>query len=106
MQFKRVGRDIIGVQFSRAEQKAIDAEILRQTEESDRRYFLDMSSALLLTLHRTQEFGAKRLKAFWQEFQKEHDKLLEDYGSGSDYRGREEIAKILKMSMEDLVDSK
>ena len=57
--FKRNRGRIFGVQFSAKEQKAIDAEILRQCAEFDKKNEHEMDALILWLLH--EKFG------FWKE---------------------------------------
>lgn len=62
--FKRANGHIFGVQFSAKEQKAIDAEILRQCAKFG--------------------FGKKRLRAFYDSFSTELDALVKRYEMGDE----------------------
>lgn len=66
--FKRNRGHIFGVQFSAKEQKAIDAEILRQCAEFDEKF----------------GFGKKRLRAFYDSFSTELDALVKRYEMGDE----------------------
>ena len=54
--FKKAGGKIFGVQFNKAEQKALDQEIKKQIVEHDHRFDIDKESMILWMLH--TEFGA------------------------------------------------
>lgn len=62
--FKRANGHIFGVQFSAKEQKAIDAEILRQCAEYDKKNADEVDAVILWLLHEKFGFGKKRLRAF------------------------------------------
>lgn len=53
--FKKNRGHIFAVKFSAKEQKAIDAEILRQCAEFDRKNELEMNSVILWVLHVWEE---------------------------------------------------
>lgn len=61
--FKRANGHIFGVQFSAKEQKAIDAEILRQCAEYDKKNANEVDAVILWLLHEKFGFGKKRLRA-------------------------------------------
>ena len=79
MIFKRVGSKPFGVQFSKAEQKVLDAEIKKQILEHDLQFQMDNDSAILEMLHVHFGFGKDRLKKAWKLFYAEHNKLREHY---------------------------
>lgn len=82
--FKRNRGHIFGVQFSAKEQKAIDAEILRQCVEFDRKNANEIDAIILWLLHEKLGFGKKRLKAFYDCFSMETDALLNRYEMGDE----------------------
>lgn len=79
MNFKRYGGKIFGVQFSKAEQAAINREIDKQIVENDRRFDMDKEASILWMLHVRFGFGAKRLREAWELFYAETIKLREYY---------------------------
>lgn len=79
MNFKRYGGKIFGVQFSKAEQAAVDREINQQIVEHDRRFDMDKEASILWMLHIRFGFGAKRLRDAWELFYAETVKLREYY---------------------------
>lgn len=56
--FKRANGHIFGVQFSAKEQKAIDAEILRQCAEYDKKNADEVDAVILWLLHEKFGFGS------------------------------------------------
>ena len=79
MYFKRAGKRIFGVQFNKAEQKALDDEITRQIVENDMRFDMDKEASILYMLHTQFGFGPKRLRKAWELFYAETKKLREHY---------------------------
>lgn len=77
--FKRSGGHIFGVQFTAKEQKAMDAEILRQCAEFDKKNETELDSLILWVLHERFGFGKKRLKVFHDCFSTELDTLVKRY---------------------------
>lgn len=82
--FKRNRGRIFGVQFSAKEQKAIDAEILRQCAEFDKKNEHEMDALILWLLHEKFGFGKKRLRAFYDSFSTELDALVKRYEMGDE----------------------
>jgi hypothetical protein len=64
---------------TKKEQKAMREEINRQIMEADEQYSLDLDAMILYTLHVHLGFGKKRLREFWEAFQREHDNLVKHY---------------------------
>lgn len=77
--FKKLNGHIYGVQFSAKEQKAIDAEILRQCAEFDTKNADEIDAMVLWLLHEKFGFGTKRLRAFYDYFSTELDALVKRY---------------------------
>lgn len=67
------------------ERKAMEEEINRQIVEADERYSLDLDAMVLYTLHVHLGFGKKRLRSFWEAFQREHDALTKHYEMPNDF---------------------
>lgn len=82
--FKRNRGHIFGVQFSAKEQKAIDAEILRQCAEFDRKNANEIDALILWVLHEKFGFGKRRLRAFYDYFVTEIDALAKYYEMGDE----------------------
>ena len=87
MIFKKALGCITGVQFSKAEQKALDAEIARQCVEMDRQWELDRDSSILWMLHEQFGFGRKNLFKAWKLMYADSKKLQEYYEMGPDDGG-------------------
>lgn len=66
MFFKKAAGSIFGVQLSKAEQRALDAEIKKQIVEHDKQYDIDRESSILWMLHTEFGFGPKKLKRAWE----------------------------------------
>lgn len=77
--FKKSGGKIFGVQFNKAEERALDQEIKKQIVENDRAFDMDKESSILWMLHTQFGFGPKRLKLAWKLFYAETLKLREYY---------------------------
>lgn len=82
--FKKNRGHIFAVKFSAREQKAIDAEILRQCAEFDRKNELEMDSVILWVLHERFGFGKKRLRRFFESYAAELDALEKRYEMGNE----------------------
>ena len=79
MQLKKSGGKIFGAVFTAAERKAMELEISRQILEADRKYTNDVDAMVLYTLHVHLGFGAKRLRRFYEAFNREHEQLVSYY---------------------------
>ena len=77
--FKKSGGKIFGVQFNKAEEKALNQAINEQIVANDRAFDMDKESSILLMLHTQFGFGPKRLKLAWKLFYVETLKLREYY---------------------------
>ena len=64
-----------------AQNKAMMDEIRRQTIIADRDHYLDIVAMVLwaLHIHKPTRYGRKRLKAFYKDFSKIHQELLDYY---------------------------
>lgn len=82
--FKRIGGKIYGVQLSKTEQKAMDAEIKSQIAEYYRDFLSNLDAMVLWTLHTHLGFGKKRLRRFYKVFSKQHIELMEYYQCNED----------------------
>ena len=82
--FKKDRGYIFGVQFNSKEQKAIDAEILRQCAEFNRKNELEMDSVILWVLHERFGFGEMRLRKFFDSYAVELDALEKRYEMGDE----------------------
>ena len=77
--FKKSGGKIFGVQFNKAEQRALDHAINEQIVANDRAFDMDKESSILWMLHTQFGFGPKRLKMAWELFYSETRQLREYY---------------------------
>lgn len=77
--FKKSGGKIFGVQFNKAEEKALNHAINEQIVANDRAFDMDKESSILWRLHTQFGFGPKRLKLAWKLFYAETLKLREYY---------------------------
>lgn len=84
--FKKSKGYIFGVQFSAKEQKAIDAEILRQCADFDKKNKHEIDALILWLLHEKFGFGKKRLREFYDSFFTELDELMKRYELGDEDR--------------------
>lgn len=66
--FKKAFGKIYNVEYSRAEQKAMNMEIQRQCAEYDRKHMDEIDAMILWTLHKEFGFGEARLKRFHDAF--------------------------------------
>lgn len=73
--FKKSGGKIFGVQFNKAEEKALNAAISEQIVANDRKYDMDKEASILWMLHTHFGFGPKRLKKAWTLFYSETKNL-------------------------------
>lgn len=60
--FKKSGGKIFGVQFNKAEEKALNQAINEQIVANDRAFDMDKESSILWMLHTQFGFGPKHLK--------------------------------------------
>ena len=77
--FKKSGGKIFGVQFNKAEQRALDYAINEQIVKNDLAFDMDKESSILWMLHTQFGVGPKRLKLAWKLFYAETRKLREYY---------------------------
>lgn len=69
---------------SKAEKKAMMAEINRQTIIADQKHHLDLDALILwaLHVHPNTRFGKKRLRRFYDDFERIYQDLIDYYKSG------------------------
>jgi hypothetical protein len=79
MIINRSGSKIFGAYLSKAEQKALDIETRKSIAENEMKYRTELDAAILYFLHEEYGFGEKRLRQFWNGFNKLHDELVERY---------------------------
>lgn len=85
--FKKAGGKIFGVQFSKAEERAMNQAINEQIVENDRAFEMDKESSILWLLHTEFGFGSKRLKQAWGPIHKGNRELREYYLMGPEDEG-------------------
>lgn len=75
-------------QRSKAEEKAMMDEIDSQIVARDKEHYLDIVAMVLWALHthKATRFGEKRLKQFYEDFDKLHDDLLKHWELDEDDR--------------------
>lgn len=79
MLVKRSGRTILGAQFSKKEQQAIDIEINKQLVAAERQIQDDTDAMVLYVAMKMFELGPKRMKQFYDELVKAHEELIRHY---------------------------
>lgn len=87
MYFKKALGKIFGVQFTKAEEKALDAAIYAQILENDRKFDIDRDSAILWMLHEEFGFGKIKLYRAWKRMYDSSLKLREYYEMGPEDDG-------------------
>ena len=87
MYFKKVLGKIFGVEFSKAEQRALDKAICEQIVEMDRQMELDRDSSILWMLHEQFGFGHDRLFKAWKLMYSDNKKLQARYEMGPEDGG-------------------
>lgn len=85
--FKKAGGKIFGVQFSKAEERAMNQAINDQIIENDLAFEMDKESSILCILHDVFGFGPKRLKQAWKPIHKGNRALREYYSMGPEDEG-------------------
>lgn len=79
MRVMKFGNTILGVNLTTTEKKALDLEIQRQLAEFDQKHEIEMEATVLWVLHERFGFGSKRLREFYEDFDKEIKRLLSRY---------------------------
>ncbi len=79
MRAKKYKGKVYGAQMTSAERKAMDMEIQRQLAEYDKKHLCEVDAVVLWILHEEFGFGKKRLKRFFNTFERAVDDLLERY---------------------------
>ena len=85
MNFNKFHGKIFGVQLSKKEQDALDAEIRSQIVELDKQHSRDVDTMILYTLMKYAGFGKKKLHDFWIALKEEHDNLIQKYEMPDEY---------------------
>lgn len=84
MRVKKAGGKVYGADLTAAERKAMNIEINRQIAEADRKYRNNIDVMILYALHVHLGFGKKRLRRFYEAFNKVHKMLLDYYELSED----------------------
>lgn len=79
MKAKKLNKTVYGADLSAVEKKAMDKEIRRQLAEYDAKHKLELQALVLWQLHEQFGFGEKRLKRFYDNFDKSIDALISRY---------------------------
>lgn len=79
MYAKKHGGRVFGASFTAAERKAMDLEIERQLAEYTDKHRVELSSMILWVLRAQLGWGEKRLRRFYDEYEKELDALVKRY---------------------------
>lgn len=87
MYFKKALGKIFGVEFNKAEQRALDKVIGEQIVEMDRQMELDRDSSILWMLHEQFGFGNDRLFKAWKLMYADSKKLQARYEMGPEDGG-------------------
>ena len=87
MYFKKALGKIFGVEFNKAEQRALDKAIGEQIVEMDRQMELDRDSSILWMLHEQFGFGHDRLSKAWKLMYADNKKLQARYEMGPEDGG-------------------
>lgn len=87
---------VIGANFTRAEQIALEIEMRRQIHEQQKQYCTDRDALILYVLHTHLGFGKKRLREFYEAYNRELTKLTEYYEmpDGDAYLARMKLEEI------------
>lgn len=80
--FKRALGKIYGVEYSKAEQQAMEEEIRRQAAEYDRAHENEIDALMLLAVHKLCGYGPERLRRFYDGFYPMLKDLLRRYDCG------------------------
>lgn len=76
---KRSGSKIFGAHLTKNEHLALEIEAKKMIIENEDKYRADMDAAILYYLHTKYGFGVKRLRDFWNGFNKLHDDMIRNY---------------------------
>ena len=79
MRVKKADGRIFGSTMSAAEKKAVTLEIQRQLAEYDRKHLAEIDAVILWVLHDQFGFGPKRLRQYYDSFQRCTDELVRRY---------------------------
>ena len=70
---------VYGATFTAKEKRAMTMEINRQLAEASERHEVELVTLVLYVLHAHLGFGKKRLRRFFEAFDRDHQKLLDYY---------------------------
>ena len=79
MRIKKAAGKGYGAAMTVAEKKAMNLEIQRQLAEYDKKHATEIDALILWVLHSEFGFGEKRLRRFYDRFNKAIAELLERY---------------------------
>lgn len=79
MIIKRSGKHIYGAVLTAAEKKAVDIEIQKELAEYTRKHNTEIAALVLRELRRQFGFGEKRLRQFYEGFDKGIEELINRY---------------------------
>lgn len=79
MRIKKAAGKVYGAAMTVAEKKAMNLEIQRQLAEYDKKHATEIDALILWVLHSEFGFGEKRLRRFYDRFNKAIAELLERY---------------------------
>lgn len=79
MQIKKYGGKVYGANLTASEKKAMDLEIRRQLAEYEKGHMYEIDAMILWLLHEEFGFGKKRLKKFFDLFDKSSRELVKQY---------------------------
>ena len=86
MRINKFAGKVYGADLTAAERKAMNMEIQRQLEEYTEQHRLELDAMILWVLHSQYGWGEKRLRRFYDLFEKELDELLKYYELGAEDR--------------------
>lgn len=75
----RSGSKIFGAHLSKVERQALNIEVKKAIVENEELYRQDLDAAILYYLNTKYGFGVKRLRDFWDGFNKLHDEMIQHY---------------------------
>lgn len=84
MIFKKSGKTIFGVDLTAAETKAIDREIEKRLAAHTRKHNIEFAAMVLYELRDQLDFGEKRLRRFYDNFDTRLDELMDAYEMGEE----------------------
>lgn len=70
---------VYGAVLTKKEQQALDIELHKQMLQVDKEYGVHMDALILYTLYKTEGWGKRKLRSFWESIKLEHDNLVKFY---------------------------